>query len=200
MLTVGLTGGIGSGKSTVSSHLVSLGATVIDYDVVARQIVEPGMPALAAIAQRFGADVIAADGTMDRAKVGAIVFADPSALEALNAITHPAIHHLVSQQVAAAPAGAVVVHDNPLLVEMGAASRCDVVVVVDVPIEVQVQRLMANRGMTEDEALARINAQATREQRTGVADEIIDNTGSVEDLRTRVEHLWQQWQLDPRVY
>lgn len=192
MLRVGLTGGIGSGKSTVSSLLAQHGAVVIDYDRLARDVVEPGSPALDLIAERFGAGVIAADGSLDRPALGALVFADPEALSDLNGITHPAIRSLGHDRESAAGPDAVVVHDNPLLVEMGAAAACDVVVVVDVPVEVQVRRLTTLRGMTEADARARIAAQASREERTGAADLVIDNTGPQDELASIVGGLWDE--------
>lgn len=192
MLRVGLTGGIGSGKSTVSELLAAHGAVVIDYDVLAREAVEPGSQGLEAIAERFGPGVIAPDGTLDRPALAAIVFADPAALSDLNAITHPAIWRLASAREAAAGPDAIVVHDNPLLVEMGAAERCDVVVVVDVPEDVQVDRLVSSRGMSESEAKARIAAQASREQRTGAADLVIDNTGPMDELALIVGGTWDE--------
>ena len=192
MLRVGLTGGIGSGKSTVSALLAGHGAVVIDYDLLARDVVAPGSPALDAIATRFGAHVITVDGTLDRPALGAIVFGDAAALADLNAITHPAIRELGERREAEAGPDAVVVHDNPLLVEMGAAARCDVVVVVDVPVEVQVERLTTIRGMSEDEARARIAAQASRQQRTGAADLVIDNTGPQDELVRIVGGTWDE--------
>ena len=192
MLRVGLTGGIGSGKSTVSELLAAHGAVVIDYDVLAREAVEPGSPGLEAIAERFGPGVIARDGTLDRPALAAIVFADPGALADLNAITHPAIWRLAAAREAEAGADAIVVHDNPLLVEMGAAERCDVVIVVDVPEEVQVARVVSSRGMSETEAKARIAAQASREQRTGAADLVIDNTGPLDELALIVGGTWDE--------
>ena len=192
MLRVGLTGGIGSGKSTVSELLAAHGAVVIDYDVLAREAVEPGSPGLEAIAERFGPGVIAPDGTLDRPALAAIVFADPGALADLNAITHPAIWRLAAAREAEAGPDAIVVHDNPLLVEMGAAERCDVVIVVDVPEEVQVARVVSSRGMSETEAKARIAAQASREQRTGAADLVIDNTGPLDELALIVGGTWDE--------
>jgi dephospho-CoA kinase len=189
-LKVGLTGGIGSGKSTVSALLAEHGAVVIDYDQLARDVVAVGSPALDEIADRFGAGVIAPDGSLDRPALGSIVFGDPAALADLNGITHPAIGRLGAQREAAAGPDAIVVHDNPLLVEMGGAAHCDVVVVVDVPVEVQVERLTTIRGMTEADALARIAAQASREQRTGAADLVIDNTGPVDELALIVGGIW----------
>lgn len=192
MLRVGLTGGIGSGKSSVSALLASHGAVVIDYDVLAREAVAPGSAGLKEIAERFGADVIAADGTLDRPALADIVFNDPAALADLNAITHPAIWQLAAAREAEAGTDAIVVHDNPLLVEMGAAQHCDVVVVVDVPVDVQVERLVSTRGMSEGEARARIAAQASREQRTGAADLVIDNTGPLDELAPIVGGTWDE--------
>ncbi|MCW2751590.1 MAG: dephospho-CoA kinase [Aeromicrobium sp.] len=191
MLRVGLTGGIGSGTSTVGALLRSHGAFVIDYDELARVAVEPGSPALAAIEQRFPG-VIAADGTLARPALGAVVFADPAARADLEAITHPAIFELVRVREAAAGPEAIVVHDNPLLVEMGAAAHCDVVIVVDVPVEVQVERLTRDRAMTESDARARIASQATREMRTDAADLLIDNTGPLDELATIVGGVWNE--------
>jgi dephospho-CoA kinase len=181
-----LTGGIGSGKSTVAAMLRELGAIVIDSDLLARQVVAPGTPGLAQVVAAFGPDVLAADGSMDRAKVGAIVFADPAQRQRLEAIVWP----LVAQESAALAATAgpddLVVHDIPLLVETGQQSGFDAVLVVDVPVRTQVERLVRDRGMAEEEARARIAAQATREQRLAVASHVIDNTGTIEDLRRRV--------------
>ncbi|MCL8250266.1 dephospho-CoA kinase [Aeromicrobium fastidiosum] len=192
MLRVGLTGGIGAGKSTVSALLAAHGAVVIDYDRLAREIVEPGRPALAEIAARFGDGVIGADGTLVRPALGSIVFGDPEALADLNGITHPAIRDLAAEREASAGPDAIVVHDNPLLVEMGAAALCDVVVVVDVPVEVQVDRLVRIRGMSADEARARIAAQAPRDTRTGAADLVIDNTGPEGELARIVGGVWDE--------
>ncbi|MEH3067414.1 MAG: dephospho-CoA kinase [Aeromicrobium erythreum] len=189
-LHVGLTGGIGSGKSTVSARLAELGAVVVDYDLLAREAVEPGTPGLAAIRERFGDAVVAADGSLDRPALGAVVFADEAARRDLEAITHPAIRDLAAARVAAAPDDAVVVHDHPLLVEMGMAAACDVVVVVDLPPELQVRRLVEQRGMAEDDARARLAAQTSREQRLEAADEVLDNQGSREDLLAAVDALW----------
>lgn len=191
MLTVGLTGGIGSGKSTVSAELARLGAVVIDYDLLAREVVEPGTPALAAIVERFGSDLLTAEGALDRPRLGSIVFADPAALKDLETITHAAIGERAAALAGAAGPDAVVVHDNPLLVEMGAAAACDVVVVVDVPVEVQVERLVQQRGMTEADARARIDTQASRAERAGVADLVIDNTGPVDELASIVGDVWR---------
>jgi dephospho-CoA kinase len=193
MLRVGLTGGIGSGKSAVAARLAALGAVVLDGDKAARAVVEPGTPGLAQIADAFGPGVLRGDGSLDRAKLAGIVFADEDARAALNAITHPLIHEHISAAEAAAVAaggpGTIVVHDIPLLAEGQRASDFDLVVVVDVPAEVQVARL-AGRGLPEDQARARMAAQATREQRLAIADIVIDNSGSLTDLDRRVEEVW----------
>jgi len=183
---VGLTGGIGSGKSTVSGMLRELGAVVIDSDVLAREVVAPGTPGLAQVVEAFGAEVLAADGSMDRAKVGAIVFADPEQRRRLEAIVWPLVAAESAALAATAGPDDVVVHDIPLLVETGQETGFDAVVVVDVPVETQVERLVRDRGMDEQEARSRIAAQATREQRLAAATHVIDNTGTLEDLRRRV--------------
>lgn len=192
MLRVGLTGGIGSGKSTVSALLAGHGAVVIDYDQLARDVVAPGSATIGLISERFGADVIGADGALDRPALGSIVFGDPQALSDLNGITHPAIRALAAERERSAGDDAIVVHDNPLLVEMGADALCDVVIVVDVPEEVQVERLTTIRGMTEHDARARIAAQASRDKRTGAADLVIDNTGPVDELVHIVGGSWDE--------
>ena len=192
MLRVGLTGGIGAGKSTVSALLAERGAVVIDYDLLAREIVEPGQPGLAAIRERFGDAIVTGDGSLDRPALGSIVFGDPQALADLNGITHPAIRDLAAAREAAAGPDAIVVHDTPLLVEMGADTACDVVVVVDVPVEVQIDRLTSLRGMSADEARARIGAQAPRDKRTGAADLVIDNTGPQSELARVVGGAWEE--------
>lgn len=188
---VGLTGGIGSGKSTVSARLAAHGADVIDYDVLAREAVEPGTPGLAAIVRRFGDDVLQPDGSLDRPALGAVVFADDTARRDLEGITHPAIRELAVARETASVAP-VLVHDHPLLVEMGMAGSCDLVVVVDVPPEVQVQRLVEQRGMSADDARARLAAQTSREERLAAADVVLDNTGSVDDLLAAVDSLWER--------
>ena len=202
MLRAGLTGGIGSGKSTVSARLAELGAVVLDADKAARAVVEPGTPGLAAIRADFGPDVLAADGSLDRAKLAGIVFADEAALGRLNAITHPLIHEYIraAEEAAIAAGGddVVLVHDVALLAEWGRAKEFDLVIVVDVPTETQLERLTEQRGMTEDQAGARIAAQATREQRLAVADIVIDNSGSREDLHRRVDEVWADLQARAR--
>jgi dephospho-CoA kinase len=194
MLRVGLTGGIGSGKSTVSEQLAALGAVVLDADKAARVVVEPGTLGLAQIAAAFGPGVVAPDGSLDRPKLAEIVFADKAALATLNAITHPLIHeHIQTAEEAAIQAGGdglVLVHDIALLAEWGRAKEFDLVIVVDVPTETQVERLTKQRGLPEDQARARIAAQATRDQRRAVADIIIDNSGTRADLTRRVTEVW----------
>jgi dephospho-CoA kinase len=197
MLRVGLTGGIGAGKSEVSRRLAALGAVVLDGDTAARAVVEPGTPGLARIAEIFGPGVLAPDGSLDRAKLAGIVFADEAAREKLNAITHPLIHeHLMAAEAAAIEAGGpdtIVVHDIPLLAEGQRAADFDLVIVVDLPPEVQVTRL-AGRGMPAEQVRARMAAQATRDQRLAVADIVIDNSGTLADLDRRVSGVWAELQ------
>jgi dephospho-CoA kinase len=195
MLRVGLTGGIGSGKSEVSKRLAALGAVVIDADKAAREVVEPGTPGLARIAETFGPGVLRADGALDRAKLAEIVFADTDARGRLNAIVHPLVHeHMRATEEAAVRSGgdeAVIVHDIPLLAEGGEQRRggFDLVIVVDVPPDVQVERLAA-RGLPEEQARARMAAQATRERRLAIADIVIDNSGTLAGLDRRVAEVW----------
>jgi len=194
MLRVGLTGGIGSGKSAVGERLAALGAVVLDADKAARAVVEPGTPGLARIAETFGPGVLQEDGSLDRAKLAGIVFADETARAKLNAIVHPLVreHMRAAEQVAIMAVGddAVIVHDVPLLAEGGRGDEFDLVVVVDVPPEVQVDRLAAQRGMPEEQARARMAAQATRAQRLAVADIVIDNSSTLADLDRRVSEVW----------
>ncbi|EGD41572.1 dephospho-CoA kinase [Nocardioidaceae bacterium Broad-1] len=189
-MRVGLTGGIASGKSTVSELLAGFGAVIVDSDKIAREVVEPGTPGLAAVVEEFGPSVLTESGELDRAKVGEIVFADESARERLNAIVHPLVGARSAElEETARAAGRLVVNDIPLLVEVGYAPFFDEVIVVDVPVETQVERAVA-RGMTEADARARISAQASREDRLAVATYVIDNTGTLEDLRKRVEEIY----------
>lgn len=191
MLKVGLTGGIGAGKSEVSRLLVSYGAVLIDADKIAREVVEPGTPGLAAVVEAFGPGILTADGTLDRPKLGAVVFADADRLAQLNAIVHPLVGARSAELEAAAGPDSVVIHDVPLLTENGLAPLYDVVVVVDAAPETQLQRLVRLRGMTEEEARARMAAQATREQRLAVADLVIDNDGPLEALEQQVRTVWE---------
>ncbi|MGW1291402.1 dephospho-CoA kinase [Streptomyces sp. NPDC002533] len=192
MLKVGLTGGIGAGKSEVSRLLVSYGAVLIDSDLISREVVEPGTPGLAAVVEEFGPGVLTAEGTLDRPALGALVFADEGRRAALNAIVHPLVGARAAELERAAPEGAVVVHDVPLLTENGLAPFYDLVVVVDASVETQLHRLVTLRGMTESDARARMAAQATREERRAVADLIVDNNGPREALEARVREIWDE--------
>lgn len=190
MLKVGLTGGIGSGKSEVTRRLAALGAYVVDADVLAREVVEPGTPGLAAVAAEFGAEVLRPEGSLDRDRLGAIVFADPAARARLNAIVHPLVGAATAERFAAAPADAIVVHDVPLLVEVGLAAAYDVVLVVAATPETQGSRLVRARGMSADEARSRIAAQAPLADKLAVADFVITNDGSLDDLDRQVQAVW----------
>ncbi|MGW1181900.1 dephospho-CoA kinase [Streptomyces drozdowiczii] len=192
MLKVGLTGGIGAGKSEVSRLLVGHGAVLVDADRIAREVVEPGTPGLAAVVEEFGPGILTPEGTLDRPALGAIVFADPDRLAALNAIVHPLVRDRSAELEKAAGPDSVVVHDVPLLTENGLAPLYDLVVVVDAAPETQLDRLVRLRGMTEADARARMAAQATREQRRAVADLVIDNDGPVEELADRVRAVWEE--------
>jgi dephospho-CoA kinase len=191
VLKVGLTGGIGAGKSEVSALLSERGALIIDADRIAREVVEPGTPGLAAVAAEFGEGVLLPDGGLDREQVGSIVFADRDRLAALNAIVHPLVGKRMQELMDAAPGDAIVVYDVPLLAETGLAEAYEVVVVVDAPVETQLERLTARRGMTEEDARARIAAQASREDRRAIATHVIDNAGSLDELKAQVDALWE---------
>ncbi|MEO3783552.1 dephospho-CoA kinase [Actinocorallia sp. B10E7] len=190
-LRVGLTGGIGSGKSEVSRRLAAAGAVLIDSDALAREVVAPGSEGLARIVEEFGSGVLTGDGALNREKLGSIVFSDPEKLARLNAITHPLIGARSAELQEAAPEDSVIVFDVPLLAENGLAPLYDLVVVVDAPVETQLERLTGLRGMSEEEARKRIAAQATREQRLAIADRVIDNSGTLEGLAEQVDRLWQ---------
>ncbi|GGU84127.1 dephospho-CoA kinase [Streptomyces albospinus] len=192
MVKVGLTGGIGSGKSEVSRLLASYGAVIVDADKIAREVVEPGTPGLAAVVEEFGSDVLAPDGTLDRPKLGAIVFSDPEKLKVLNAIVHPLVGARSAELEASAGPDAVVIHDVPLLTENGLAPLYDKVVVIDAAPQTQLDRLLRLRGMSEDEAKSRMAAQATREQRLAIADLVIDNDGPLEALEPQVREVWER--------
>jgi dephospho-CoA kinase len=187
---IGLTGGIASGKSTVSAILAELGAVVIDADLIAREVVARGTPGLAAVVEAFGAEMLTPDGELDRPRMGALVFSDEERRRVLESIVHPLVFERYAELEAAAPPDALVVHDIPLLVESGRAGEFDAVIVVDAPEELQVERMVRDRGWTEAEARARIAAQATREQRRAVATHLIENTGTREDLRQRVTEVF----------
>jgi dephospho-CoA kinase len=191
-MRVGLTGGVASGKSTVSAILAGLGAVVIDADLLAREVVGPGTDGLAAVVEVFGSGVLAPDGSLDRPALGAIVFGDEEKRRMLEEIIHPRVRARGRALEEAAPPGSVVVHDIPLLVETGQPAHFDAVLVVDVPVETQVERMVALRGMSRADAEARIRAQATREQRLAAATHVIDNTGTREDLRDRVTEVFHE--------
>ncbi|MEU6251674.1 dephospho-CoA kinase [Streptomyces sp. NPDC047043] len=190
MLKVGLTGGIGAGKSEVSRLLVECGAVLIDADRIAREVVEPGTPGLAAVVDAFGGDVLAPDGTLDRPKLGSIVFADPEKLALLNSIVHPLVGARSRELESAASEDSVIIHDVPLLAENSLAPLYDLVIVVDASPETQLDRLVRLRGMTEEDARARMAAQATRVKRREIADVLIDNDVPLEELQRRVKDVW----------
>jgi dephospho-CoA kinase len=192
MLTVGLTGGIGAGKSEVSRRLVSYGAVLVDADRIAREVVEPGTAGLAAVVEAFGPEILDAEGALDRPKLGSIVFADPERLATLNDIVHPLVGARSRELEQAAGPDDVVVHDVPLLTENNLQSLYDLVIVVDASPETQLDRLVRLRGMTESEARSRMAAQATREQRLAVADLVIDNDGPLEKLEPQVREVWNE--------
>ena len=191
-LVVGLTGGIGSGKSTVSIMLARLGATVLDADQLARELVEPGTPGLAAIAARFGDAMLDAAGRLRRQELGRMVFADPDALNDLNQLLHPAIVAEIEARVTAAKVAgdAVVVIDAALLVEFGLQRRCDVVVVVHCDVETRIARVVARDGLAEGRVRGRVDAQATDAQRLLEADLVIDNQGDLTELERQVGDVW----------
>jgi dephospho-CoA kinase len=216
MLKVGLTGGIGSGKSEVSRLLDEYGAVIVDADKIAREVVEPGTPGLAAVVAEFGEEILAPDGSLDRPKLGSIVFADADRLAALNAIVHPLVgersaeleRHAEEAEATEAAGraadaaqaghgsgrngGGVIVHDVPLLTENGLAPLYDLVLVVDASPKTQLDRLVRLRGMTEQEAASRMAAQATREERLATADIVIGNDGTLEELEARVREVWEE--------
>jgi len=199
VLRVGLTGGIGSGKSEVARRLVAHGAVLIDADLAAREVVVPGSGGLKRIVAAFGDDVLGPDGSLDRARLGEIVFKDPELRAKLNAIVHPLVRQwmLAAERTAlqaADPPGPIMVHDVPLLAESRGKGGFDLVIVVDVPPELQIERLVSQRGMTPDQAGARMNAQASRERRLEVADIVIDNSGSLADLDRRLAAVWADLQ------
>jgi len=191
VLRIGLTGGIGSGKSTVSRLLAEHGAVIIDADAIAREVVEPGTPGLTAVVEAFGTTVRAADGSLDRPVLAAVVFADPEARGRLDAIVHPLVRARATEIAAAAPPDAVVVNDVPLLVETGQAGSYDLVLVVEADAETRVARLV-QRGLTASDAKARMAAQATDEERRAVADVVLDNSGTPAELEAQVERFWRQ--------
>jgi dephospho-CoA kinase len=195
VLNVGLTGGIGAGKSEVTRRFAALGAHVIDADALAREVVEPGTPGLEAVIAEFGPEVRASDGSLDREAVAAKVFSDDDARARLNAIVHPLIGErvfaLLAEYEAADPDG-VLLNDVPLIAESGVAERYEVIVVVDAPVETQLDRLVRLRGMTKEAAQARIDVQASREQRLALADYVISNDGDLDALDRQVNEVWAQ--------
>lgn len=191
MLRIGLTGGIGSGKSTVARLLVDRGAVLVDADRIAREVVEPGTPGLAAVAEAFGDGVLTADGALDRPALAAVVFGDAGQRARLDGIVHPLVRARAAELVAAAPQDAVVVQDVPLLVETGQAGSYDLVLVVRTDEETRVRRLVG-RGLPEADARARIASQATDEQRAAVADVVLSNDGDEEELAGRVARFWSE--------
>lgn len=191
-MQIGLTGGIGSGKTTAARRFAELGALVVDADAVAREVVEPGTEGLAAVVGAFGPGLLDPTGRLDRPALAAIVFGDAAARARLNGILHPLIRRRVAERIAAAPAGTVVVQDVPLLVETGQAGAFDLVVVVETPEALRVRRLVADRGMPAGQARARMAAQASDEQRRAVADVVLVNDGTPADLRTQVDRLWTE--------
>lgn len=191
-LHVGLTGGIGAGKSTVARLLAEHGALVLDADLAARAVVEPGTEGLAEVVEAFGPGVLGADGSLDRAALAAVVFADEERRGRLNAIVHPRVRAWMAERSAAVPDGSVVVQDIPLLVESGLASVFEFVIVVDADDETRIGRLVRDRGMTEQQARARIAAQAPRAVRNAAADRLIDNSGNQAELASVVAELWRE--------
>jgi dephospho-CoA kinase len=197
VLRIGLTGGIGSGKSTVSRLLADHGAVIVDADVIAREVVAPGTPGLASIAEVFGPGVLDDSGALNRPALAAVVFADPEARARLDAIVHPLVRARATEVASAAPPGAVVVHDVPLLVETGQAGVYDLVLVVEADPGTRVTRLV-QRGLTAEDARARMAAQASDEQRRAVADVVMDNSGTPEQLAAQVDRFWSE-SVEPRV-
>lgn len=189
-MQIGLTGGIGAGKTAVARRFAELGALVVDADQLAREVVAAGTPGLAAVVAEFGPGVLRPDGELDRPALGRLVFGDQERLGRLNAIVHPLVRARAAELTAAAPDGTVVVQDVPLLVESGQADRFDLVVVVEAPVGVRTERLVRDRGMTAEQARSRMAAQATDEQRRAVADVVLVNDGDLDSLRAEVDRVW----------
>ena len=195
MYRIGLTGGIGAGKSVAANRFQELGAVVIDHDVLARQAVAPESPGLAQVVAEFGPEMLLPDGSLNRSALGAVVFGDADARRRLNAIVHPAIFDLSAAAESAAQNNndkSIIVHDIPLLVETGQEADFDLLLVVDAPAELRVQRLMHARGLSEADARARISAQISDEERLAPADKILDGAGTVANLRHQVDVLWAE--------
>ena len=192
LLRVGLTGGIGAGKSEVSRRLAAQGALVIDADAIAHEVVGPGTAGLAEVVAAFGDEVLDGRGELDRARLGDLVFADPQLRSKLNAIVHPLVAARMRELEDAAPPGTIVVHDVPLIAENNLAGSYDLVVVVDVPPRIQLDRLIRHRGLRREQARVRISAQAGREQRLAIAGIVVDNSGSLAELDRQVGELWAE--------
>ena len=189
---VGLTGGVASGKSTVAAALQELGAVIIDADVLAREVVAKGTPGLRSVVAEFGEELLGPDGELDRPAMGRLVFNDDQARKRLEAVVHPLVFERIIELEEQAADDAVVVHDIPLLAESGRADTFDAVIVVDAPSELQVERMTRDRGWTEEDARSRLRAQASREDRRAIATHLIENTGTREDLRTRVAEVYAE--------
>ena len=192
MLRVGLTGGIGAGKSEVSRRLAAQGAVLIDADGIAREVVAPGTEGLAAVTAEFGVGVLRDDGSLDRERLGEIVFADPAMLRRLNSIVHPLVGRRMNELEKEAGQDAIIVHDVPLIAENDLGSAYDLVVVVDAPRHIQLDRLIRQRGMSREQAEARMAAQASREMRLAIADLVVDNSSSLAELNRQVGDLWAE--------
>lgn len=190
MLKVGLTGGIAAGKSLVARTLADCGAVLIDADALAREVVEPGTDGLAAVVEAFGTGVLSADGTLDRAGLAAVVFADEDKRATLNSIVHPLVRARAAELTARVPEDGILVQDIPLLVETGQAGNFDFVLVVEAPPEERLARMVRDRGMEPAAAQARIDAQATAAERAAVADAVLENTGTPEELTAAVRKIW----------
>ncbi len=195
MKRIGLTGGIGSGKSSVASLLLEHGAIVIDADAIARELVEPGQPALDALVAEFGPGVLTPVGTLSRGELAKLAFSDPEATKRLNAIMHPLIGEESARRIQAAPESAVVVYDMPLLVETNQRDLVDLVVVVDVPEQLQIERAVSLRGLDQGDVERRMQAQVSRDERLAIADYVIDNSGSLDELKASVAGLWADLKL-----
>lgn len=194
VMLIGLTGGIGAGKSTVAQLFEERGVPIVDADVIARDVVTPGEPALAELVEHFGDSILGADGELNRGKLAEVAFADAESHEALNAIMHPAISAETSKRIDALRGEhSVIVHDVPLLVEAGLAGNYDLTVLVDTPAQIRLQRLTELRGMDPEDAKKRIAAQATDEQRRAACDVALDNSGDIEHLRAQFEEMWERF-------
>lgn len=194
MRRIGLTGGIGSGKSTVAAMLAERGALVIDADAISRELVEPGSPALAELVAAFGPGILREDGSLNRGELAQLAFGSPDGTQRLNAIMHPRIRAESERRLTAAAAsgGSVVVYDMPLLLETGQQGLVDLVLVVDVPEEIQLERAAGERGLDADDVRRRMAVQVSRAERLAAADAVIDNSGSIDATRAQVDRLWEQ--------